>query len=235
MSGSLALVTGGSRGIGLAVARALEEAGHDVVVTYRGSAPPADLPAVRCDVADAASVDAAVTAVERNYGQVSVLVANAGVTDDRLLATMSERSFTDVLNIDLTGAYRVARRTVRGMVRARYGRMVFISSVVALQGSAGQTNYAAAKAGLIGLARSLSREVGRRGITVNVVAPGFIETDMTAGLPAAVRAGALDSIPSGRFGQPADVASVVRFLASDAAAYVTGAVLPVDGGLGMGH
>lgn len=235
MSSRIALVTGGNRGIGLAVALALQEAGHQVVVTCRESPPPDGLRAVRCDVRDDAEVDAAIEEVERSLGPVGILVGNAGMTDDRLLATMPEESFASVLDVNLTGTYRAARRVMRGMMRARYGRLVFVSSVVAMQGSAGQSNYAAAKAGLIGFARSLGREVGQRGITVNVVAPGFIETDMTAALPSAVRSQALAAIPSRRFGSPQDVAAVVRFLVGDEAGYLTGAVIPVDGGLGMGH
>jgi len=229
------LVTGGNRGIGLAIARAFAEQGDQVAVTHRGSGAPDGLFGVECDVTDEAAVDAAFAAVEAQQGPVEVLVSNAGITDDTLLLRMSEASFTRVVDANLTGAYRVAKRASGKMLRARSGRMVFISSVVALTGSAGQVNYAASKAGLVGLARSLARELGSRGITANVVAPGYVETDMTAGLPEARKTELLRNIPLSRYASPADVAGVVTFLASDAAAYVTGAVVPVDGGLGMGH
>ena len=228
------LVTGGNRGIGLAIARAFSEAGDKVAVTHRGSGAPDGLFGVRCDVTDEASVDAAFSEVEAEHGPVQVLVANAGITDDKLLLRMSEQSFTAVLDANLTGAYRVAKRATAGMVRARGGRMVFISSIVALTGAPGQANYAASKAGLIGLARSLARELGSRNITANVVAPGFIETDMTAAMTEQRKSEVLASVPLRRYGAAHEVAEVVRFLASDAAGYVTGAVLPVDGGLGMG-
>jgi NAD(P)-dependent dehydrogenase (short-subunit alcohol dehydrogenase family) len=227
-------VTGGNRGIGLAIARAFTEVGDNVAVTHRGSGAPDGLFGVQCDVTDEASVDAAFSAVEAEFGPVQVLVSNAGVTDDKLLMRMSEDSFTGVLDANLTGAYRVAKRATAGMVKARGGRMVFISSVVALTGAPGQANYAASKAGLIGLARSIARELGSRNITANVVAPGFIETDMTAVMTEARKSEVLASVPLRRSGAVAEVAEVVRFLASDAAGYVNGAVLPVDGGLGMG-
>jgi 3-oxoacyl-[acyl-carrier protein] reductase len=227
-------VTGGNRGIGLAIARAFTEVGDNVAVTHRGSGAPDGLFGVQCDVTDEASVDAAFSAVEAEFGPVQVLVSNAGVTDDKLLMRMSEDSFTGVLDANLTGAYRVAKRATAGMVKARGGRMVFISSVVALTGAPGQANYAASKAGLIGLARSIARELGSRNITANVVAPGFIETDMTAVMTEARKSEVLASVPLRRYGAVAEVAEVVRFLASDAAGYVNGAVLPVDGGLGMG-
>ncbi len=229
------LVTGGNRGIGLSVAMAFAAQGDRVAVTHRASPPPAGLYGVRCDVTDAAQVDAAFTAVEAEHGKVEVLVANAGITRDTLLLRMDEAAFTDVLDTNLTGAYRVARRATGGMLRARAGRMIFISSVVGLTGSAGQANYAAAKAGLVGLARSIARELGSRGITANVVAPGFVQTDMTAALPEDRRAELLASIPLARYAEPDEVAGVVTFLAGPAAAYITGAVIPVDGGLGMGH
>ena len=229
------LVTGGNRGIGLAVARAFAAQGDAVAVTHRGSGAPEGLLGVRCDVTDAASVDAAFTAVEAEHGPVEVLISNAGITDDTLLLRMSEESFTRVVDANLTGAYRVAKRAAGPMLRMRRGRMVFVSSVVGLSGSAGQVNYAASKAGLVGLARSIARELGSRSITANVVAPGFVETDMTADLPEARRAELLASIPLRRYASPEEVAGVCAFLASDAGAYVTGAVLPVDGGLGMGH
>jgi 3-oxoacyl-(acyl-carrier-protein) reductase len=229
------LVTGGNRGIGLAVARTFAAQGDKVAVTHRASGAPDGLFGVRCDVTDATAVDTAFAEVEAHQGPVEVLVSNAGVTDDALLLRMKEEQFTRVLDANLTGAYRVARRAAAKMLRARRGRMIFVSSMVALTGSAGQVNYAASKAGLIGLARSLARELGSRGITANVVTPGFIETDMTAQLPEERRKEILAEVPLGRYGTVEEVAGVVAFLASDAGAYVTGAVLSVDGGLGMGH
>ena len=233
-TGRSVLVTGGSRGIGLATARLLAEQGHRVAVTYR-SAPPEGLLAVRCDVTSSAEVDAAFTEVEAAQGPVEVVVSNAGITDDQLLLRMSEASFTSVLDANLTAAFRVAKRASRGMLKARWGRLVFVSSVVGLSGGAGQANYAASKAGLVGLSRSLARELGSRSITANVVAPGFVDTDMTAELTEARRVELLGTIPLGRTAAPEEIAAVIGFLASDASAYVTGAVLPVDGGLGMGH
>ncbi|RJQ81322.1 3-oxoacyl-ACP reductase FabG [Amycolatopsis panacis] len=230
-----ALVTGGGRGIGLAVARALAEGGDAVAVTCRSAEPPDGLLGIPCDVTDSASVDAAFTAAEKAHGPVEVMVANAGTTMDQLGAMMSESAFTSVLDTNLTGVFRTVRRGLRGMIRARTGRIVLISSVVAMQGARGQANYGASKAGLIGLARSLAREVGGRGITVNVVTPGFITTDMTKDLPDKVKEAALAGIPLGRYGDADDVARVVRFLASDEAAYLTGAIVPVDGGMGMGY
>ncbi|RBQ18963.1 beta-ketoacyl-ACP reductase [Spongiactinospora rosea] len=229
------LVTGGNRGIGLAIARELAAGGDAVAVTYRSGEPPEGLFGVRCDVTSAADVDAAFGKVEAEQGPVEVIVANAGITKDTLLAMMKEDTFTDVIDTNLTGAYRVAKRATRGMLRLKRGRMILISSVVALSGSAGQTNYAASKAGLIGFGRSLARELGSRGITVNVVTPGFVESDMTAQLDEARQEQIRKSIPLGRYASPAEVARVVKFLASDEAAYITGAVIPVDGGLGMGH
>lgn len=230
------LVTGGNRGIGLAIARSFAEAGHHVVITHRSGEPPEGLEGVLCEVTDTASVDAAFTAAEEIFGgPVEVLVANAGITRDTLLMRMSDEEFDSVIDTNLAGAFRCARRASKGMIRARRGRIVLISSVVGLYGSPGQTNYAASKSGLVGLARSISRELGGRGITANVVAPGFIDTEMTAVLPQEQRKAYLASIPAGRFATPEEVASVVRFVASDDAAYVTGAVIPVDGGLGMGH
>jgi NAD(P)-dependent dehydrogenase (short-subunit alcohol dehydrogenase family) len=228
------LVTGGNRGIGLAIARAFAAAGDKVAVTHRGSGAPDGLFGVACDVTDTAAVDAAFTAAEAQHGPVEVLVANAGITDDTLLLRMSEESFTRVLDANLTGAYRVAKRAAPGMLRARRGRMIFVSSVVAFAGSPGQANYGASKAGMLGLARAIARELGSRTITANVIAPGFIDTDMTAALSEARKAEILTSVPLGRYGTVDEVAGTAVFLASDAAAYINGAVLPVDGGLGMG-
>jgi 3-oxoacyl-[acyl-carrier protein] reductase len=229
------LVTGGNRGIGLAVARAMAADGDAVAITYRSGQPPEGLFGVRCEVTDTESVDAAFTAVEEHQGPVEVLIANAGFTRDQLVMRMSDQDFTEVLDTNLVGAFRCVRRAAKGMIRLRRGRVVLISSVSGLYGSPGQTNYAASKAGLIGLARSLTRELGGRGITANVVAPGFVETDLTSGLPEERKQAYLQVIPAGRFAQPEEVASLVRFLASDAAGYISGAVVPVDGGLGMGH
>jgi 3-oxoacyl-[acyl-carrier protein] reductase len=232
--GRVALVTGGNRGIGLACASALAEAGFSVAVTSR-SAEVEGFTTVRCDQTDPASVDAAVAEVESELGPVGVLVANAGVTRDGLAMTMSDESFASVVDANLTGTFRVVRRCAKGMVRARWGRIVLLGSVVGLLGSGGQVNYAASKAGLIGMARSLAREFGSRNITANVVAPGFVDTDMTASLPEARRTEILAAVPLGRLATPEEVAGVVTWLASDASAYITGAVIPVDGGLGMGH
>jgi len=230
------LVTGGNRGIGLAIARAFAQAGDNVVITHRSGEPPQGLAGVICEVTDTESVDAAFTAAEtRLGGTVEVLVANAGITRDGLLMRMSDEDFGSVVDTNLTGAFRCARRASKGMIKARKGRIVFISSVVGLFGSAGQTNYAASKSALVGLARSISRELGGRGITANVVAPGFIDTDMTAELPPDRIKAILAGIPAGRLASPEEVAAVVRFIASPDAAYITGAVIPVDGGLGMGH
>ena len=234
MTGTV-LITGGNRGIGLATAQSFRDAGEKVAVTYRSGEPPEGIFAVRCDVTEPAAVSQAFDEVEAACGPVGVLVSNAGVTRDALLLRMSEEDFAAVLETNLTGAYRMARRAARSMVRARCGRLIFVSSVVALHGSAGQCNYGAAKAALIGLSRSLARELGARGITANVVAPGFVETAMTAGFTEQRRAEVIAQVPAGRAAQPGEVASVIRFLASAEASYVNGAVIPVDGGAGMGH
>jgi len=228
-------VTGGARGIGLACARRFAEQGDKVAVTYHSSPPPDGMLGIGCDVRDAAAVDAAFATVESQYGPVEVLVSNAGVTKDGLLLRMSEDDFSTVIDANLTSSYRVAKRAAQGMLRARKGRMIFMSSVVALLGSAGQVNYAASKSGLVGMARSLARELGSRGITANVVAPGFIETDMTAALSEDQIKSYNDQIPLKRLGSVDDIAATIEFLASDAAGYITGALIPVDGGLGMGH
>jgi 3-oxoacyl-[acyl-carrier protein] reductase len=231
----VALVTGGNRGIGLAIARGLRDAGHLVVVGSRSGEAPDSLPAVPIDVTSTESVDAGVGRIEAEWGMVDVLVANAGITRDTLLVRMSDDDLNEVLQANLAGAIRCARRVARGMIKARQGRIILISSVVWGLGSAGQVNYAASKAGLIGAGRSLARELGARGITTNVVAPGFIDTEMTAALSDDQRRTILGQIPAGRYGAPEEVASTVVFLASPEAAYVNGAVIPVDGGLGMGH
>lgn len=229
------LVTGGNRGIGFAIAEEFLAQGHRVAVTARAGEGPAGALTVRADVTDAGSIDAAFTAIEVELGPVEVLVANAGITKDTLLLRMTEEDFVSVIDTNLSGAFRVVKRASKGMLKARFGRIVLVSSVVGLLGSAGQVNYSASKSGLVGLARSLTRELGGRNITTNVVAPGFIETEMTAVLPEAQQAEYLKSIPAGRFATPAEVARVIAWLASDDAAYISGAVIPVDGGLGMGH
>jgi 3-oxoacyl-[acyl-carrier protein] reductase len=229
------LVTGGARGIGLAVARRFAALGDNVAVTYNTSPPPDDLFGVACDVTSVDSVDGAFKAVEDRFGPVEVLVSNAGITKDGLLLKMSEESFTSVIDTNLTAAYRVAKRATPAMLRARSGRIIFVSSVVGLLGAAGQANYAASKAGLVGFARSLARELGSRSITVNVVAPGPVETDMTAALGDKRLAEITAAVPLGRMASADEIAGVIAFLASADAAYITGAVVPVDGGLGMGH
>ncbi|CAB4862136.1 MAG: SDR family oxidoreductase [Actinobacteria bacterium] len=231
----IALVTGGNRGIGLAIALRLRDAGFTVVVGSRSGTAPEGLAAVEVDVSDPSSIERAFELIEAGFGPVDVVVANAGITRDTLLMRMSDDDIDAVLNTNLGGSIRLARRALRSMLKAKRGRIIFISSVVGLMGSAGQVNYSAAKAGLVGAARSLAREVGSRGITVNVIAPGFVETDMTAALGEERKAEILGAVPLGRYAQPAEVAGVVEFLAGDAAAYITGAVIPVDGGLGMGH
>jgi len=232
---SIALVTGGNRGIGLAIARRLRAQGHAVVVGSRSGAAPDGLDAVSLDVTSTASVDEAIARIETERGSVGILVANAGITRDTLLMRMADDDIEDVLQTNLVGAIRCARRVARGMVKARWGRIVLISSVVWAVGSAGQVNYAAAKAGLVGAGRSLARELGGRGITTNIVAPGFIDTDMTSVLTQDQREAILGQIPVGRYGSTDEIASAVAFLVGDEAAYINGAVIPVDGGLGMGH
>jgi 3-oxoacyl-[acyl-carrier protein] reductase len=229
------LITGGNRGIGYALAEEFVAQGHRVAVTARSGAGPEGTLTVIADVTDSGSVDAAFDEVEKELGPVEVVVANAGITKDTLLLRMSEDDFTSVIDTNLTGAFRVVKRASKGMLKARFGRIVLISSVVGLYGSAGQVNYSASKSALVGFARSITRELGARNITANVVAPGFIETDMTAELPEAQQAEYKKSIPAGRYGSAAEVAKAVAWLASDDAAYISGAVIPVDGGLGMGH
>ncbi len=235
-TGRIVLVTGGSRGIGLACARRFEALGDRVAVTYNSSSPPPGLFGVKCDVTSNDEVDAAFTAIEEHFGgTVEVVVSNAGVTRDGLLLRMGEDDFTSVVDANLTGAFRIVKRASRGMLKARSGRIVLVSSVVALLGSAGQANYAASKAGLVGFARSVARELGSRSITVNVVAPGPVATDMTAALGDDRLADLTAMVPLQRMAEPDEIAGVVAFLASADAAYITGAVIPVDGGLGMGH
>ena len=229
------LITGGNRGIGYSLAQEFIAQGHRVAVTARSGEGPEGSLTVIADVTDSESIDRAFTEVEAALGPVEVLVANAGVTKDTLLLRMTEDDFTSVIDTNLSGSFRVIKRASKGMLKARFGRIILISSVVGLYGSPGQINYAASKAGLVGIARSITRELGSRGITANVVAPGFIETDMTAALPEATQAEYLKTIPAGRFATPTEVARVVAWLASDDAGYISGAVIPVDGGLGMGH
>ncbi len=233
--GRSVLVTGGNRGIGLAIANAFLANGDKVAITYRSGEVPEGLLGVKADVTSQEQLDAAFTEVEAAHGPVEVLVANAGITRDTLLLRMSETDFTDVIDTNLTGAFRVIKRASKGMIRLRRGRVVLISSVTGLYGAPGQINYSASKAGLVGIARSLTRELGSRGITANVIAPGFIDTDMTAELAEDTRKSYLATIPAGRFASPDEVAKVVRWVASEEAGYISGAVIPVDGGLGMGH
>jgi 3-oxoacyl-[acyl-carrier protein] reductase len=230
------LITGGNRGIGLALAERFVAAGHRVAVTSRsGQGGPEGALTVQADITDTASVDAAFTEVENALGPVEVLVANAGITNDGLLLRMSEEDFTSVIDTNLTGTFRVVKRATKGMMRAKYGRIVLMSSVVGAYGQVGQVNYASSKAALVGMARSITRELGSRGITANVVAPGFIQTDMTAALPEELQAEFKKQIPAARYGTVDDVADATLFLAGDGAGYISGAVVPVDGGLGMGH
>lgn len=229
------LITGGAKGIGLACAQRFADLGDQVAITYNSSPPPSQFFGVKCDVTSTEDVDAAFKAVEEKFGPVEILVSNAGITKDTLLLRMSEEDFASVVNANLTGAYRVAKRAAQGMLRARKGRIILMSSVVGLLGSAGQANYAASKAGLVGFARSLARELGSRSITVNVVAPGPVSTDMTAALGQDRLDQLTAAVPLARMAQPEEIAGVVAFLAGNDAAYITGAVIPVDGGLGMGH
>lgn len=230
------LVTGGNRGIGYAIAEEFVRRGHRVAVTSRsGQGGPDGALTVAADVTDAASIDAAFTTVEAELGPVEVLIANAGITRDTLVLRMTEEDFTDVVDTNLTGSFRVVKRASKGMLKARFGRIVLVSSVVGLYGGAGQVNYSASKAALVGMARSLTRELGARGITTNVVAPGFIETEMTSVLPEQQQADYRKAIPAGRFASPDEVARVIAWVAGDDAGYISGAVIPVDGGLGMGH
>lgn len=234
-SDRIVLVTGGNRGIGRAIAERFVAEGYRVAVTARSGQGPAGTLTVHADVTDAAAVDAAFQTVEKELGTPTIVVANAGITKDTLLLRMSEDDFDSVVATNLGGTFRVVKRAAKGMLKARWGRVILISSVVGLYGSSGQVNYSSSKAALVGFARSLTRELGGRGITANVVAPGFIETDMTAALPEATQLDYIKSIPAGRFATPAEVGGVVAWLAGDDAAYVSGAVIPVDGGLGMGH
>jgi 3-oxoacyl-[acyl-carrier protein] reductase len=232
---SLALVTGGNRGIGLAIAKALKSAGHDVVVTYRSGPAPVGFNAVLMDVTSTESVDNAFDSIESQWGVPEIIVANAGITKDGLVMRMSDADFEDVINANLTGAFRVARRATRGLLKLKRGRLIFVGSVVGAVGAAGQVNYASSKSGLVGMARSFAREIGSRGITSNVIAPGFVETDMTATLDEKRRSEISASVPLGRFCSAEEIAGVVAFIASPQASYITGALIPVDGGLGMGH
>jgi len=235
LAGRVVLITGGSRGIGLATAQRFAALGDHVAVTYNSSPPPDGFFAVKCDVTSTAEVDAAFTAVEQHFGPVEILVSNAGMTKDMLLLRMSESDFSDVIDANLTAAYRVAKRAAQGMLKARKGRIIFVSSVVGLLGSAGQANYSASKSGLIGLARSIARELGSRSITANVVAPGPVATDMLAALSEERREALTAAVPLGRLASPDEIAGTIAFLASSDASFITGAIIPVDGGLGMGH
>jgi 3-oxoacyl-[acyl-carrier protein] reductase len=232
---SIALVTGGNRGIGLAIAQSLKAAGHDVVVTYRSGTAPEGFRAVQMDVTSTESVDAGFASIEEQWGAPEVIVANAGITKDGLVMRMSDEDFESVIDANLTGAFRVARRATKGLLKLKRGRLIFVGSVVGALGSAGQVNYSSSKSGLVGMARSFARELGSRGITANVVAPGFVETDMTATLDEKRRSEIAGSVPLGRFCSAEEIADVVTFIASPQASYISGALIPVDGGLGMGH
>jgi NAD(P)-dependent dehydrogenase (short-subunit alcohol dehydrogenase family) len=232
---AIALVTGGNRGIGLAIAHSLQAAGHDVVVTYRSGTPPIDFRSVQMDVTSTESVEAAFTSIEEQWGLPEIIVANAGMTKDGLVMRMSDEDFESVIDTNLTGAFRVARRATKGLLKLKRGRLIFVGSVVGSVGSAGQVNYSSSKAGLVGMARSFARELGSRGITANVIAPGFVETDMTATLDEKRRGEIAGSVPLGRFCTAEEIADVVTFIASPQASYISGALIPVDGGLGMGH
>lgn len=231
----IVFVTGGNRGIGLSIARSFASGGDLVIVSYRSGGAPEGLVGVQMDVTNQESVNAAFAEIEERYGVVDVLIANAGITRDGLTMRMSEADFTEVVETNLTGAFRTAQKAIIPMMKQRNGRVIFIGSVVGLLGSAGQVNYAATKSGLVGMARALAREYGSRGLTFNVIAPGFVETDMTAELNSALREKYIGQIPLGRFCTPEEVAAVVKFIASPEASYITGAVIPVDGGMGMGH
>ena len=232
---SVALVTGGNRGIGLAIAHSLKAAGHDVVVTYRSGVAPVGFKSVQMDVTSTESVDAGFASIEEQWGVPEVIVANAGITKDGLVMRMSDEDFESVIDANLTGAFRVARRATKGLLKLKRGRLIFVGSVVGSVGSAGQVNYSSSKAGLVGMARSFARELGSRGITANVVSPGFVETDMTATLDEKRRTEIAGSVPLGRFCTAEEIADVVTFIASPQASYISGALIPVDGGLGMGH
>jgi 3-oxoacyl-[acyl-carrier protein] reductase len=232
---SIALVTGGNRGIGLAIAHALKTAGHDVVITYRSGQPPVGFKSVQMDVTQTESVDKAFDEIETQWGSPEIIVANAGITKDGLSMRMSDKDFESVIDANLTGAFRVARRSTKGLLKLKKGRLIFVGSVVGSLGSAGQVNYSSSKAGLVGMARSFARELGSRGITANVIAPGFVETDMTSSLDEKRRNEIAASVPLGRFCSAEEIADVVVFIASPQASYITGAIIPVDGGLGMGH
>lgn len=229
------LVTSGNRGIGKAIATEFKNAGYNVAITYRSGNAPEDFLAVKADVTDTASIDAAFKEVEAEFGPIGVVIANAGITKDTLLMRMSEDDFTSVIDTNLTGAFRVAQRATKGMLKNKRGRIIFISSVSGLYGNPGQVNYSASKAGLVGMARSITRELGSRNITANVIAPGFIKTDMTDALADDLKKQYTDAIPARRFAEPKEIADVALFLAGDGAGYISGAVIPVDGGLGMGH
>ena len=234
-STSIALVTGGNRGIGLAIARSLQSEGHRVVITYRSGTPPEGFDAVRMDVTDGQSVESAFAKIESEIGQPEIIVANAGITKDTLVMRMSDEDFESVIDANLTGAFRVAKRATKGLLKLKRGRLIFVGSVVGSVGAAGQVNYSASKSGLVGMARSFARELGSRGITANVIAPGFVETDMTSSLDEKRRSDIAAQVPLGRFCSAEEIAEVVSFIASSKASYITGAIIPVDGGLGMGH